>query len=278
MAESPKNNKLASPPDILIRAVSKLLRPLIRTLITYGVTFPMLAELLKRLYVTVAEEELAAGEDGPSDSRISLATRVHRKDVKRLRQEGTDEPLSPTTATLGAQIVGVWLAAPEYTDGDGNPLILPRQAAGPSFDSMVTTLSKDVRPRAVLDELIHQDVVSLTADKQVKLNMRAFIPRKGFDDLAYYYGRNLHDHMAASSHNLRGQGAPFLERSVCYDGLTAESVKKLNVLSEKIGMEALVEINKQAHLLSEKDAGNKDATQRMNFGLYYYQQGEPKND
>ncbi len=281
MADGPINNNPTTPPDFLLRAVSRILRPLVRMLIAYGVTFPMLAELLKRLYVTVAAGELS-NEGSVSDSRISLATRVHRKDVKRLREEGGDMPLPPTMATLGAQIVGHWLAAPEYTGKDGTPLVLPRQArAGqPSFDMMVTSLSKDVRPRAVLDELLHQEVVSMTADKQVKLNLRAFIPRRDFEDMAYYFGRNLHDHIAAGSHNLTGDGPALLERSVCYNGLTPASVDKLARISEEIGMAALVEINRQAHELSQQDKDRKDATERMNFGLYFYQedQGEPQDE
>ncbi len=281
MADGPVNSNPTTPPDFLLRAVSRLLRPLVRMLIANGVTFPMLAELLKRLYVTVAAEELS-GEGSASDSRISLATRVHRKDVKRLREEGGTASLPPAMATLGAQIVGHWLAAPEYTAKDGTPLVLPRQAeAGqPGFDMMVTSLSKDVRPRAVLDELLHQDVVSITADKQVKLNLQAFIPRRDFEDMAYYFGRNLHDHMAASSHNLTGGSPALLERSVCYNGLTAASVGKLAGLSEKIGMTALVEVNRQAHELSEQDKDREDATERMNFGLYFYRedQGEPQDE
>jgi len=86
--------------------------------------------------------------------------------------------------------------------------------------------------------------------------------------------------MAAGSHNLTGDSPALLERSVCYNGLTPASVGKLARISEEIGMAALVEVNRQAHELSQQDKDRKDATERMNFGLYFYQedQGEPQDE
>jgi hypothetical protein len=45
----------------------------------------------------------------------------------------------------------------------------------------------------------------------------AFVPRDDFADLAYYFGRNLRDHIAASGHNLAGNEPPMLERAVYYE-------------------------------------------------------------
>ena len=47
------------PSPALVRALTRLLRPLIRLLIARGVTFPYLMNLVKRLYVTTAEASLA---------------------------------------------------------------------------------------------------------------------------------------------------------------------------------------------------------------------------
>ena len=59
-----------------------------RALIAQGVTAPALYRLLKRLYVEVAEREFRLDGERPTDSRISLLTGVHRRDVKAFRRAG----------------------------------------------------------------------------------------------------------------------------------------------------------------------------------------------
>ncbi|NOQ89402.1 MAG: hypothetical protein GQ549_00480, partial [Gammaproteobacteria bacterium] len=62
-----------------------LCKPLIRLLIEKGITFPQFRELMKELYVEVADEQFSLDEKKPSDSRIFVLTGIHRKDIKRIR-------------------------------------------------------------------------------------------------------------------------------------------------------------------------------------------------
>ena len=262
-----------TPPDSLMQAVRRLLRPLVRLLIAHGVTFPALSALLKELYVSVAEAEFPVPDKKQTDSRIHVLTGVHRKDVRRLRAQTNAAAGPPATVSLGAGLVALWAGAERFVDISGKPRPLPRhrRAAGaPSFDDLVESLSRDVRPRAVLDEWLRLGIVSIDDDDMVWLNTQAFVPEKGFDEKAYYLGRNICDHLAAGAHNLLGEGPPFLDRSVYYDRLSPASVQKLADLSRTLGMEALLEINRQALKLAEDDEDYDGATMRMNFGVYYY--------
>ena len=67
----------------------------------------------------------------------------------------------------------------------------------------------------------------------IHLNNAAFVPREDFDDLAYYFGRNLRDHIAASGHNLLGDTPPMLERAVYYEKLTPQSIAEVGGLYPK---------------------------------------------
>ena len=82
-----ETGSIGNPHASLLQALQKLLRPLIRLLLAQGVTFPMLASQLKAVYVQVAKEEFKLTDKRQTDSRISLLTGVHRKDVKRLVHE-----------------------------------------------------------------------------------------------------------------------------------------------------------------------------------------------
>ena len=64
-----------------------LLRPLVHLLLSKQITFPILTTLLKELYVEVASEEFQIEGKRLTDSRINLLTGIHRKDVRRFREE-----------------------------------------------------------------------------------------------------------------------------------------------------------------------------------------------
>ncbi len=263
----------AGPPEALIVALRRVLRPLARLLIAKGVTLPTLTNLLKEAYVDVAETDFPVKGKRQTDSRINLLTGVHRKDVKRLRQERHTEKPVPQAVGLGAQIVSRWVSDSATTDSDGRPIPLPRQGKTPnepSFDGLVEGISTDVRPRAVLDEWLRLGVATVDDDDRVVLNRQAFIPEKGFDEKAFYFGRNIHDHLAATAGNLVGDGNPRLERSVHYGGLSESSVRDLAEQAEKVGMDALLTLNKMARERVEADKGQDGANQRFNFGLYFF--------
>ncbi len=257
----------------MITALRRLLRPLIKLLLVNGITYPFLTNLLKSLYVEVARDEFLLNGKPQTDSRISLLSGVHRKDVKRLGEESQQEQVAPPTISLGAKLVALWTTNAIYLDEQGLHLPLPRQASeggAKSFEGLVSSVSKDIRSRVILDEWLRIGVAHIDDEDRVCLNTDAFIPENGYDEKAYYFGQNLHDHIAAGAHNLLGQKPSFLDRSVYYNNLSAESVAELAELSKKLGMQTLVAINNRAKELQESDANKANATQRINFGVYYF--------
>ncbi len=277
----PSSEPVAAPPKTLVAAVRALLRPLVRLLIAKGVGLPAFTELVKDAYVDVAMNEFPVGEKKQTDSRISLLTGVHRKDVKRLRTQKRRPITAPKTIGLGAQLVARWVGSKETTDSQGLPIPLPRHPAKPgqpSFDALVEQVSKDVRPRAVLDEWIRLGVARLDDAGNVVLNQLAFVPEKGFQEKAFYFGRNVHDHLAAGAHNLLADGSPLLDRSVHYSNLTPESADALQAAAERTGMQSLLALNRMALELSAKDKDNANATRRVNFGLYFFKGPTSFND
>lgn len=273
------------PPKAVTKAVTRLLRPLVRLLIAHGITFPMLSNMLKALYVEAADRDFPMEGKRQTDSRISLITGVHRKDVKRLRARPSESQSAGSAPSIGAQLIGLWLGAPEYHDAEGNPIPLPRSKpadGGASFEGLVESVSKDLRPRTILDEWLRLGLVTVDEDNMVRLDSAAFVPDEDLDQLAQYFGRNTHDHIAAAAHNLLGDGKPFLERSVFYDKLSPRSAEELHQLARDISMDALVRLNKAAHEKADRDEGRPDATRRMNFGVYFYdaegEKSEPSPD
>jgi len=266
------------PPRTLVRAVRRLLEPLVRLLIANGVTYPFLSSLLKNVYVDVARQHFRVGEKPLTDSRVSVLTGVHRKDVKRFREE-PEAFEAPASVSLGSQIIGLWTGGAAYLDDTGAPLPLPRSTAdgSPSFDGLVEEVSKDVRPRTLLDEWLRSGWVTVE-DETVRLNTDAFVPREGFDDQVYFYGRNLHDHMAAGTHNLLGGTPTFLERAVFYGDLSETSVSELEELARPAAMKAVQDLNRSALERRAKDQDMPVRKHRFSFGVYFFSEPDETED
>ncbi|KQT46495.1 hypothetical protein ASG52_12230 [Methylobacterium sp. Leaf456] len=251
--------------------VARLLRPLVRLLVKRGITFPALTNLLRELYVNVAEYDFALPGKEQTDSRVSLLTGIHRKEVRRLR--GAGAPVSRVSATVSrtSRIVARWLAAPDFTDGGGHPLPLPRtaEAGAPSFETLVAGVTKDVRPRAVLDEWLDRGVAVLDAEGRVQLLESAYLPRGGSEPQLHYFGRNLHDHLAAAVENISGPAPRFFERAVHYDGLSQNLAGRLEERARVIAMDALKQANAEAHAACADDPGGRH---RWNFGIYIFRE------
>ena len=263
-----------SPRPSLLAALRRLLRPLVKLLTAQGVTYPMLAELIKQVYVDVAAREFALGEAVPTTSRVSLLTGVHRKDVKRLRAGGAPGgEAMPEAVALGAQLAAAWTTRRDLRDRNGRPRALPRlasQGGERSFEALVASISKDIRARPLLDEWLRVGAVELDERDRVVLRTAAFVPSRGFDEKAVYLGHNLHDHIAAAAHNMQGGAAPFLERSAHYEGLETASVAALAALAEKSGMQAVQSVFGKAKESEARDRKLPGEKHRITFGVYFY--------
>lgn len=268
----------------LLAALRRLLRPLVQFLLTQQFQYPMLAAVLKELYVEVADREFPLKGKSQTDSRVSLLSGVHRKEVRRLRSEPPEEDVPPASVTIGAQLVLLWTSSPEFQTADGRARPLPRtsdEKHEPSFEKLVVSVSKDIRPRSVLDEWLRLGVAHVDEDGRVCLNTEAFVPVRGFEEKAFYFGRNLRDHIASATHNLTGGDPPLFERSVYYGGLSEESARELQTLASELGMEALQTVNRRASTLKKRDARRGGLRERITLGIYFFRgktEGERDRD
>jgi hypothetical protein len=261
-------------------ALEHLLEALVRLLLDHGVALPALVELLKTAYVRVAARHFRLPGKEQTDSRISLLTGVHRKDVKRLR-DGIDEARLEREVPLAAQVLGRWSGDVRYLDEQGLPRVLPRtsrQGGELSFESLVQSVSKDIRPRALLDEWLRTGVAVLEADEQVRLAVEAAVPAESLADKMEFLGRNVHDHVAAIAANLRETPSPFIERCVFYDGLRPEQVAELRALAEQRAMAALLEVNRRARAMLAQNGSAAHDSERFNFGVYFYHEAAANED
>jgi len=265
---------------LLLVTLRKVLKPFVRLLLAHGITYTQLLEELKRSFVQVADEEFIIDGKRQTDSRITLLTGVHRKDVHRIREENAPD-MTPKTS-FNAQIIGQWIGNSRFLDDEGQPKALPRlnTSEDESFETLVASVSKDFRARPVYDEWLKQGMIRLLEDGKVTLNTEAFIPKQDLEQQLFYLGMNIHDHLAATVHNVTVDQPKMLERCVYYEDYTTEQIDKIHQLVKQNGMKFLKSINQTAlNIKNDAAAAPIDAPKyRMNTGVYFYYEPLNKND
>ncbi len=264
----------SDPAQQFIKILKGLLRPLVRLLIARGVTAPMVYRALKDIYVASAVEDFAIGSQRQTDSRVSILTGIHRRDVKSIREgaESGQRATREKTALL-TTVIGRWTGSDALRATDGTPRPLPRAAAeGPSFEALVREINRDVRPRTVLDELLRLGLVELDEEDRLTLDPAAVIGPGDADQKALFFAENVGDHLATASENLTEETPEFLERAVFYNNLSQGSIDRIEARARDLSQSALLEINALARELQKEDVQTGGALQRFRYGVYFYRE------
>ena len=268
-------------PDPFLRILQGLVRPLARMLITRGVSAPVFYRMMKRVYVEVARDEFGLDGAEPTQSRISLLTGVHRRDVHDILADDSEtwETARRRSATV-ATVLGQWTARQDYLDGDGLPRRLPRTApTGPSFEALVRDINRDIRPRTILDELLRQNLVTQSEeDGMLEIAGDAVAGPGAPDQRAIFFAANVGDHLAAAADNLTSEEPRFLERAVFYNRLTADSVDQIEEAARGASQTLLETINRDSQPLQEADKTKEGNTHRYRLGVYFYREDRGPSD
>ena len=271
---NPNHLNATAPSPTLIRALRRALRPLVRLMLASGVSFALVSELLKGLLVEVADREFRLDDQPSTDSRISLISGVHRKDVRRLRKaEASNEEVVPDTVSFGGKLVTTWLSDPRFVDAAGRARPLARTRAEGDracFEDLVASRSTDIRPRVVLDEWLRLGIVRVDEGDRLVLNTEAFVPQAGLEEKLFFFAHNLHDHAAAATDNLLGGRPPQLERSLIFDGLSDEDVAVLDRRARQLGTRMLKDLNRLAREREANVAPSPGPPRRLTCGVYFY--------
>jgi hypothetical protein len=260
--------------NALGKALKHVLRPLVKLMIENNIPLKPLIEELKALFVDVAEESIVNHKGKVTDSQISLMTGVHRKDVKKIREDIYNEGGIIDKPSLAAELIALWLGNPDTIDDNGNPVTLPyinKENKEFSFTHLAEAIYSDVRPRALLDEFVRQGIVKEDKENNtIELQTKAFVPSIDTEEKLLYFSKNCGDHLQVAVNNVLGVKPLLLDRSTYSDGLSIESVNKIKKLATDASMDLLHQINRKTYELAEDDKGKKDAKYRINMGAYFF--------
>ena len=275
----------ASPAE---EAVASVLKPLARLMIDHGLQFGQVSELFKE--VLVQESVARYGMDGRevSDTRVSLLTGVHRKDVKRLRTAQSNARKVRQGITVPAAVIARWISDARFLNIDQTPRALAKSpkvgtVGEPDFPTLVTEVSRDVSARAVLDELLRLEAVTLLPQGQVALVDQAYVPKASLPEQLELLAGSVGDHFSAAVHNVDPKRVlpPMLDQSAFSEGLSAEQVLALHELARRQWSQVLQKFLAAATMAETRSQSAPQRDHRVRFGVYFYEQGQAapiKND
>ena len=253
----------------LVQAIGRLVLPLARLAVAKGLPFAVVEAQLKQAFVRAAREAHPQLPPHRVVSRIATATGLSRREVTRLTQ--VRSPL-PQRRPVAAELFAHWANDPAYQDRHGRPRVLPRQGEALSFESLAQSVTRDVHPRSLLDELLRLGMAVHDADADtVALVRDAFVPRGDAERMLGFLSDNVGDHLGAAVANVLSDGRAHFEQAVFADELSAESIAHIRSLISAQWRDATAALVPAIEALIEQDhAAARPQDRRLRIGLYTY--------
>lgn len=247
--------------------LAEVLDPLAEAMVAQGVSLGTATEALKQSLLRAAISQ--AGEH-VSDSRASVMTGLHRKDVRRLRQ-ATAAHLPRRKSNAAAAALQHWATQPEFQDEAGVPRDLTRvgQGAEPGFDDLIRATRVDMAPGTVLRALRDAGAVVDGPDGTLRLSATSFVPAPGSPEQLAAYRATIATHLRAATANLlASEGAPRnFDRILRYSHLSADAVALLTAKASDEAQAMLLDLSKEAETLRAA-GGEVSPAGRFSIGIY----------
>lgn len=263
----------------LAAALQRLLTPIVRILLRYGISYKTFSDIAKRVFIAVVREDFALPGRKTTVSRVSVVTGLARRDVSRLMSEDSpdDSPIRERHNRIRRVTAG-WSNDKTFQQKNGKPRTLPLEGNTGSFTALVRTYGNDVPVRAALDELIRLGVVDHSRDDRVRLLAQAYIPAKGELEKIEMLGSDVADLAAAIDHNLQAppEDATF-QRKVIYDDLPERVIDQLRSAANEKAQSVLEQMDRRMRRYdrSTRVAPNGSGRKRLVLGVYVHEEDTP---
>ncbi len=157
----------------LTRTFYSIFRKLIKVALARGLQYPEAEILLKHAYIdTLRANAKLPGETRVPDSRILAKSGISRRDLQACNEQQEKLALGLEKWSFSnrlAQIVNAWQNEEGYIDEDGFPIVIAKRGRRPSLQDLVERHSGGLTPRAVLDELMINQIIEPYKKNKLRL-------------------------------------------------------------------------------------------------------------
>jgi hypothetical protein len=275
MASKQSGTQTGLADSALADALDLLLAPIARLCLARGLNFAAAVERLKQSYVGAARDA-HAGRHGPRDvSRVSAATGISRREVTRI----SNELVAPAVVrgSPATKVFTRWAGSAKLRDRNGEAKPLRRHGRAPSFEALSYSVTHDIHPTVILDELCRLGLTRHDeATGMVHLLRDAFAPHEDQGRALSFLGSNVGDHLLAAVENVLADEPRHLEQAIFADELSDESMADVRSLVNAQWRAMLAEMVPKLEALIEADRlAGKRARKRVRIGLYSFNTDMP---
>jgi hypothetical protein len=255
-------------------ALRTMLKPLIRLLISQGVSHADFSEAAKDVYVEMAIRHFDDSEK-VNQSRVAILTGLTRKEVKNVIDRAMTTTSHGKNFSRPSRVLVGWHSDPKYTGPYGVPLEIPYESTlkdQPSFKELVRAYSGDMAPLQMLKELIRVGAVVQLDNGNYKVLRRNFEPERLSPELLERFGDVAHNFFSTAAANIEKseQGAGFFERVVyAEEPITKEIIAQFDLYVKTRGQEFLEELDNW-FVRKQEEADNKQERFDTGFGMFHY--------
>jgi hypothetical protein len=256
-------------------ALRMMLKPLVKLLVSQGVSHGDFSEAAKDVYVEMAIRHF---DDSTkvNQSKVAILTGLTRKEVKNVIDRAVRSDPQSRNYSRPARVLAGWHSDPRYLGPYGVPLEIPYESpvdgGTPCFVELVKTYSGDMAPRPMLKELIRIGAVVETGKDLLKVLRREFIPEALSAELVERLGQVAHNFFSTAARNIekgsRDEGV--FERIVfAENGVTPTTLKLFDEYVKDRGQDFLEELDNWFVSRNKLDK-NEERTIQTGFGMYHY--------
>ena len=228
-------------------ALRRMLKPLIRLLISQGVSHADFADAAKDVYVETAIRHFGDG-DKVNQSRVAVLTGLTRKEVRNVIDRAMTTEGSSRSTSRPSRVLGGWFSDPAFTGPYGIPLELPYESGqddDPSFVNLVKTYSGDMAPKQMLTELLRSGSV-VEVEGKYRATRRNYEPQPLSPELINRLGDLGYRIFSTAARNIDKDkmGSGYFDRHVFADeGCTDRVIERFDEYIKERGQQLLEEID-----------------------------------
>jgi hypothetical protein len=256
-----------------------LFRKIVRLLIG-TISFPVLADLLKSIYVEEAMRKLEQTGSKPTKSALALITGLDTRVVSSILKENQNPNAVPVAANPENALIDIWSSDATFQNADsGRPAILPIEGKGRTFQSLLLrAIGRNITVKTVLDRLLQGGTVQIVHGDipRVELISRFYNPISS--DYAKSTEVGLLESSRVLSAVLHNTGCD-LEHRVPQQGRWTYRLNPENYKQFRKEVRKLLERQiKEGDALLEKFEAPQKQPGQLTVGIGWYQWGDHDSD
>lgn len=260
--------------QLFVQSLIMLVRPLVRMAIRYGLTYNSFNELVNRMYVEEAGNQLRREGKKLTIAHISVLTGINKKITKRimelpqLEESGIDDSFNRSV-----RVISGWLRDRNFRDKKGDPEALAFDGVEYSFTELVKRYSGDMSAKVLAEELLRVDAIEYTRHGDLRLTSRGYVPGGDEADKLNILGSDVRDLLETIDHNITGNDEDKrFQRKVAYINFPSRHIPKFRELNAQLSQNLLEQLNRW---LAEHDKPvDAEDVARVGVGIYQFDEKE----